>query len=78
MFLNSDAGSQGYHIWRQAFPDGVPQQLTVGLNEEYGLAIAPDGRSLVTSVGTFSSSAWIHDHQEERQISWNLYRIPLP
>ena len=70
MYLNSDAGSHGYHIWRQAFPDGEPQQLTADLTEERGLAVAPDGRSLVTSVGTIESSVWISDHQGERQISF--------
>ena len=69
MYLNSDAGSHGYHIWRQAFPNGVPQQLTAGLTEEQGIAMAPDGRSLITSVGTFDSSVWVHDQQGERQTS---------
>src|SRR5581483_2902032 len=69
MYLNSEAGSHGYHLWSQAFPDGVPQQLTASLAEEQGVAIAPDGRSLVTSVGTLESSVWVHDHQGERQVS---------
>ncbi|MGA8154414.1 MAG: protein kinase [Terriglobales bacterium] len=73
MYLNSDAGSHGDHIWRQAFPDGVPQQLTAGLTEEQGIAMTPDGRSLVTSVGTFGSSVWVHDPQGERQISSEGY-----
>jgi serine/threonine protein kinase len=73
MYFNSDAGSKGYHIWRQAFPDGVPQQLTASLGEEQGIAVAPDGESLVTSVGASESSVWVHDQQGERQVSSQGY-----
>jgi len=73
MYFNSDAGSKGYHIWRQAFPDGVPQQLTSSLGEEVGIALAPDGRSLITSVGTFERSVWVHDQDGERQVSSQGY-----
>jgi eukaryotic-like serine/threonine-protein kinase len=73
MYFDSDAGSKGYHIWRQAFPDGVPQQLTASLGEEQGIAMAPDGRSLVTSVGTTERSIWVHDQQGERQVSSQGY-----
>ncbi len=73
VYFNSDAGSKGYHLWRQAFPDGVPQQLTVSLSEEEGIAMAPDGGSLVTSVGTSERSVWVHDQQGERQVSSQGY-----
>jgi eukaryotic-like serine/threonine-protein kinase len=73
MYINSDAGSKGYHIWRQAFPDGVPQQLTASLGEEEGIAMAPDGRSLVTSVGSSERSVWVHDQEGERQVSSQGY-----
>jgi serine/threonine protein kinase len=73
MYINSDAGAHGYHIWRQAFPNGVPQQFTSGLTEEQGIAMAPDGRSLVTSVGTFGSSAWVHGPDGDKQISSEGY-----
>jgi len=73
MYLTSDAGGHGDHIWRQAFPNGVPQQLTSGVSEEQGLAMAPDGRSLVTSVGTDESAVWVHDGQGERQVSSEGY-----
>jgi serine/threonine protein kinase len=69
MYFNSGTGSKGYHIWRQAFPDGVPQQLTAGVSGEEGIAIAPDGRSLVTAVGSSESSVWLHDRVGERQVS---------
>jgi eukaryotic-like serine/threonine-protein kinase len=73
MYFDSDAGSKGYHIWRQAFPDGAPQQLAASLGEEQGIAMAPDGRSLVTSVGTSDRSIWVHDLEGDRQISSQGY-----
>lgn len=57
------------HLWRQRFPGGTPEQITFGPLEELGIAVAPDGRSLVTSVGTRRSAIWIHDKAGERAIS---------
>jgi Tol biopolymer transport system component len=68
VYLTSNAGGL-YHIWRQRFPDGQPEQFTSGLTEEEGIAMAPDGRSLVTAVGLQSASIWVHDARGERQIS---------
>ena len=65
MYLTSKAGGLN-HIWRQRFPDGEPQQFTSGLTEEEGIAIAPDGRSLVTAVALENSTLWIHDARGER------------
>jgi eukaryotic-like serine/threonine-protein kinase len=73
MYFNSDAGSKGYHIWRQAFPDGAPQQLTASLGEEQGIAMAPDGESLITSVGASERSVWVHDQEGERPVSSQGY-----
>ena len=61
------------HLWRQKFPDGAPEQITFGPLEEEGIALAPDGRSLVTSVGTRRSAIWIHDAAGERAISSEGY-----
>jgi hypothetical protein len=68
MYLSSDAGGV-FHIWRQRYPDGQPEQVTSGPTEEEGIAMAPDGRSLVTAVGTRQSSVWVHDGRGDRQIS---------
>ncbi len=68
MYFSSDAGGR-FHIWRQRFPDGVPQQLTSGATEEEGIAVAPDGRSLITSVGQVQSTIMLHDAKGERQVS---------
>ena len=56
------------HLWRQRFPDGTPEQITFGPLEEEGIAVAPDGRSLVTSIGMRRSAVWIHDAAGERAI----------
>jgi len=58
-----------FHIWRQKFPNGELEQVTAGPTEEEGIAMAGDGKSLVTSVGTKDSSVWIHDKKGERQIA---------
>jgi len=69
MYYTSNAGGHGNHIWRQAFPDGAPVQITNGPTEEQGIAMAPDGRSFITSVGTEERTVWLHDAQGDRQIS---------
>ena len=72
MYFSSNAGGR-FHIWRQRFPDGEPQQLTFGATEEEGIAVAPDGASLVTSVGLTQSTLWVRDAKGERQISSEGY-----
>ncbi len=57
------------HLWRQRSPDAAAEQITFGPGEEQGLAIAPDGKSLISSVGVRKSSVWLHDSQGERLIS---------
>jgi Tol biopolymer transport system component len=61
-YLSSDKGGK-FHIWRQRFPDGPPEQMTFGPTEEEGIAMAPDGKSLLTSVGILTSAVWVHDAQ---------------
>ena len=68
MYFSADAGS-GYHIWRQSFPEGKPEQVTSGATEEEGIAVSPDGRSLVTSAGIKQSTVWVHDAHGDRQVS---------
>jgi Tol biopolymer transport system component len=72
MYLSSGSGG-AFHIWRQRFPDGEPQQLTSGPTEEEGLALAPDGKSFITSVGLRQRSVWVRDQNGERQISLEGY-----
>ena len=68
MYFSADAGD-GFHIWRQRFPAGEPEQVTAGATQEEGLAIAPDGRSLITAVSLGQRSVWVHDGSGDRQIS---------
>jgi Tol biopolymer transport system component len=67
MFFSANTG-EGFHLWRQAFPHGELEQLTFGPTEEDGIAVAPDGRSLLTSVGLTTGSVWVHDQTGDRQI----------
>jgi eukaryotic-like serine/threonine-protein kinase len=57
------------HLWRQRFPDGKAEQITFGPSEEEGLAVAPDGKSLISSVGVSKSAVWMHDAAGDRPIS---------
>jgi Tol biopolymer transport system component len=68
MYFSANAGN-GFHIWRQAYPDGIPEQLSTGPAEEQGLSFAPDGKSFVTAVGSMQSTIWLHDGHGERQIT---------
>jgi Tol biopolymer transport system component len=72
MYFGAGVGG-GTHLWRQSFPNGAPEQITFGPLEEEGIAVAPDGRSLVTSIGTRRSAIWIHDATGERAISSEGY-----
>lgn len=71
MYFTVDTRTDGAHLWRQAFPDGQPQQLTPsGAGEEEGLAIMPDGKSLVTTSGVQQSAIWLHnDKTGDKQIT---------
>jgi hypothetical protein len=68
MYFSADAGD-GYHIWRERFPRGAPEQMTFGATEEEGIAVSPDGHTLVTSAGIRESTVWLHDPRGDRQIS---------
>ncbi len=61
------------HIWRQRFPGGTPEQITYGPTSQEGIGMAPDGKSLVTSVGSQDSSVWMHDQDGDRQVSSEGY-----
>jgi dipeptidyl aminopeptidase/acylaminoacyl peptidase len=74
MYFTANTGS-GFHIWRQRFQDGTPEQVTSGITEEEGIEFAPDGRSFVTSIGTRQSTAWIHDSRGDRQITSEGYAL---
>jgi eukaryotic-like serine/threonine-protein kinase len=68
VYVSSDYGGR-FHIWRQRFPKGEPEQVTSGPTEEEGIAMEGDGRSFLTSVGTRDWTIWIHDGNGEHQMS---------
>jgi serine/threonine protein kinase/Tol biopolymer transport system component len=72
MYLNADVEGST-HLWRQRWgdraPQGNPEQITFGPAEEEGLAVAPDGRSLIASVGVRLSSVWTHDAAGDHVVS---------
>ncbi|HEX3352624.1 MAG TPA: protein kinase [Terriglobales bacterium] len=68
MYVTSNEGGR-FHVWRQRFPDGPPQQVTFGTTEEEGIAMSSDGKSLLTSVGVRDDTVWIHDTGGDRQLS---------
>ncbi|MDP9146024.1 MAG: protein kinase [Acidobacteriota bacterium] len=72
MYLTANTGD-GYHIWRQRVPDGEPQELTSGPTEEEGIAVAPDGQSLIMAGGLRQRPIWFHDISGDRQISFESY-----
>jgi Tol biopolymer transport system component len=61
------------HLWRQRFSDGSPEQLTRGVNQEWGVTVDPNGRSLITSVGNTQSTVWYHDEKGDRPLSVEGY-----
>lgn len=75
MYFTVDTRTSGFHVWRQRFPDGTPQQLTPsGASEEEGLAMMPDGKSFITTSGAQQSAIWLHDDRTgERQITSEGY-----
>jgi Tol biopolymer transport system component len=72
MYFIAEVGGES-HLWRQAYPNGRPEQLTFGLNQEKDLTVDPDGHSVITSVGTDQSSVWYHDVRGDRPISGEGY-----
>ncbi len=61
--------TDNFHIWRQRFPGGEPEQVTFGPTSQAGIAMAPDSKSLITSVGSQDSTVWLHDKEGDHQIS---------
>ncbi len=73
IYFTSDGGGNAFHIWRQRYPEGVPEQVTAGPSEEDGIALIADGKQLITSVGVAQGTVWIHDDKGDRQLSGEGY-----
>ena len=62
------------HLWRQHTAAAEPpQQITFGPTQQEGIAVEPDGGSLITSIGVEQSAIWIHDREVERPVSGEGY-----
>jgi serine/threonine protein kinase len=68
MYLSVAVDGQ-QQVWRQRFPDGTPEQITFGPTEASGIAVDPDGRSLITSLGLTQSVLWLRDERGDRAVS---------
>jgi eukaryotic-like serine/threonine-protein kinase len=67
VYLN--AASDGFHIWRERVSGGQLAQMTFGPTSQDGIAVAADGKSLITAVGSTDTTVWLHDKDGDRQIS---------
>lgn len=76
MYFSSSSGG-AFHIWRQRFPNGKPEQITSGPTEEEGIAMSPDGRYFITAVGQSQRPVMLHQASGERQISLEGYGFQL-
>ena len=74
MYFSSNAGG-AFHIWRQRYPDGEPEQITFGPTEQEGTAITPDGRYLITAMGLYRATIWLHSASGERQLTDSGYAV---
>jgi eukaryotic-like serine/threonine-protein kinase len=72
MYFSSNVGGE-FHLWRQRFPDGPPEQITFGPTEQEGTAITSDGRYVVTSMGLQQASIWLHDEAGDRKLTDERY-----
>jgi eukaryotic-like serine/threonine-protein kinase len=68
MYFAAQIGKSS-HLWRQRFPAGDPEQITFGPTRETAVVAAPDGHSLLTSLGNEESAIWVHDANGERRLA---------
>jgi Tol biopolymer transport system component len=68
MYFSADTDN-GFHLWRQRFPEGQPEQFTFGPTEQEGLAMDHSGEFLLTSAGVSQTTLWLHDSKGDHQIS---------
>ncbi|MGH9734522.1 MAG: protein kinase domain-containing protein [Candidatus Acidiferrales bacterium] len=69
IYVSSNTRTDGFHIWRERASGGGLTQITFGPTTQEGIALAADGKSLVTAVGSTDSSVWLHDARGDHQIS---------
>jgi DNA-binding winged helix-turn-helix (wHTH) protein/Tol biopolymer transport system component len=57
------------HLWRQRYPHGQPEQITFGPTDEQTVSVAPDGHSVLTSIGITHTNVWFHDANGDRALT---------
>jgi serine/threonine protein kinase/Tol biopolymer transport system component len=68
MYFSSNAGG-AFHVWRQRYPNGTPEQITFGPTEQEGTALTPDGKYLITSMGLQQASISLKDARGDRPLT---------
>jgi DNA-binding winged helix-turn-helix (wHTH) protein/Tol biopolymer transport system component len=68
MYFAASVGGRT-HLWQQRFPEGEPEQLTSGPTEEDGIAVDPNGHSLITSLGVYQTAIVFHDESGDHALS---------
>jgi WD40 repeat protein len=74
IYLTSNSGG-AYHLWRQAVGSDVAEQITSGPTDDEGIAVAPDGRSIVTAVGLTQRPLVLHTDRGNQDISLEGYAV---
>jgi len=74
MYFSSNSGGR-YHIWRQRYPDGRPEQITFDPTEQEGTTITPDGRHLITSMGLQQASVVLREPEGERPLTSEVFAM---
>ena len=75
MYFSSNAGG-AFHVWRQRYPNGTPEQITFGPTEQEGTALTPDGKYLITSMGLQQASIWLKGASERQLTSEGFAMLP--
>jgi len=68
MYFSASVNGRG-HLWQQRFPVGEPEQITSGPTEEDGIAVEPEGHSLITSLGVYQTAMVFHDPSGDHSLS---------
>lgn len=68
MYFAANTGD-GFHIWRQRFPDGPVEQVTRGATEEDEISFDHNSGTLIAAIGSRQSTVWIHENGRDRQLT---------
>lgn len=61
-----------YHLWRTAIPDGEPEPLTSGPQDDRDPSVSPDGQRIAfVSDRTGRYQVWVHDLRDDTFSQWS-------